>query len=218
MINLLVKDLLLLKKSIWLPFVYSSMIVFFFSKTDSAAQTIYIMGINMISYILIMYSTAYDDLNKSDIMLNSLPINRKDIVSERYLSIFVFILASSIIMAFTGVIMTLLGIGGNIRIIKLSDIGMAATSLSIIVFLYLPVYFKLGYLKAKLVNFLVFFAVFFLPTLLARLLAKNTSIAFLRSLNQLTEMQLVLIMLTFAGVLGLISYVLSLSFYRKREF
>ncbi len=218
MISLLVKDLLLLKKSIWLPFLYSFMVIFMFSKTDSSPLMIYVMGINMISYLLIMYSTAYDDLSKSDIMLNSLPMNRRDIVNERYLSIFVFILGSSILMGFSGGIMAILGLSENIRMIRLSDVGIAAGSLSILVFLYLPVYFKLGYVKAKLVNFAVFFAVFFVPTLLARLLLKSTSIEFGEKLNSLPEIQVVLIILAIAVILGIISYSLSVSFYQKREF
>lgn len=217
MLNLLLKDLWLLRKNAWVPVLYSFMIFFLFGRTDSS-QMIYVMGINMIAYLMIMYSTAYDDMNKSDVMLNSLPLRRKDIVTERYLSLFVFVLMTALLMAASGVVMTFLKVFDGVRLITFSDVAIAACSISLIVFLYLPVYFKLGYVKAKLFNFAIFFAVFLLPTLLMKALVGTGSPAWAENLDSVSETSVILFMGVLATVVGAVSYALSLRFYARREF
>lgn len=217
MLNLLIKDLMLLRKNAWVPLVYSFMVFFLFSKTGSS-QMVYVMGITMISYLMVMYSTAYDDMNKSDLMLNSLPLRRRDIVFERYLSLFVFIMGTSLVMAASGSLIVFTGFIENVRFITLSDVALATFSICFVVFLYLPIYFKLGYLKAKLANFAIFFAVFLIPTAIGRLATKGNPPSWVSNLNSVSETRVVLILGLAALVLGVLSFSLSLRFYQKREF
>ncbi|MBK5251704.1 MAG: ABC-2 transporter permease [Peptostreptococcaceae bacterium] len=218
MINLLIKDFMLLRKNLWILIVYSFMIFFIFSKTDTTPQMIYVMGITMISYILLMYSSAYDDLNKSDMMLNSLPLKRRDIVAERYLSLFVFIASTAIIMSLSGLIMISIGIVNNLRLVRLDDVAIATCSVCFIVFLYLPVYFKLGSIKAKLFNFAIIFLVFMIPTFLSKVFLNGNTPTFLENLKYVTEIQAILFMGITVTLLGIASFMLSNRFYNKREF
>ena len=218
MLNLLKKDYLLLKRNLWIMILYSFMMFFIFSRTDMNAQMIYVMGITMISYLLVMYSTAYDNMNKSDTLLNSLPLKRRDIVAERYMSLFVFIAMSSILMALSGLAMRLTGFFPDIRPISLFDFVIATWSICLVVFLYLPVYFKVGYLKAKLVNFAIFFAVFMIPTIIGKLFIKGEAPLWIRNLNSATELQTTLFMALFITIAGIVSYSFSLRFYKNREF
>ncbi len=218
MLNLLKKDLMLLKRNFWIMILYSFMIFFIFSRTDMNAQMIYVMGITMISYLLVMYSTAYDNMNNSDTLLNSLPLKRRDIVAERYMSLFVFIALSSALMALSGLVIGYAGFLPGMRPISLFDFVIATWSICLVVFLYLPVYFKVGYLKAKLVNFAIFFAVFMIPTMIGKLFARGESPLWIRNLNSATKLQTSLFMAVFIAIFGMASYLFSLSFYKKREF
>ncbi len=218
MLNLLKKDYMLLKRNLWIMILYSFMIFFVFSRTDMKAQMIYVMGITMISYLLVMYSTAYDNMNKSDTLLNSLPLKRRDIVAERYISLFVFIALSSMLMALSGLVMRLTGFFPDMRPISLFDFAIATWSICLVVFIYLPVYFKVGYLKAKLVNFAIFFAVFMIPTIIGKLFIKGEAPLWIRNLNSATGLQITLFMAVFISIAGMTSYFFSLRFYKKREF
>src|SRR6056297_77470 len=218
MLNLLKKDSMLLKRNLWIMILYSFMMFFIFARTDMNAQAIYVMGITMISYLLVMYTTAYDNMNKSDILLNSLPLKRRDIVAERYMSLFVFIALSSMLMALSGLVMRSTGFLPGMRQISLFDFVIATWSICLVVFLYLPVYFKVGYLKAKLVNFAIFFAVFMIPTMIGKLLARGESPLWIRNLNSATRLQITLFMALFITIAGIASYLFSLRFYKNREF
>ncbi len=218
MINLLIKDFMLLRKNLWLPIVYSFMIFFVFSKIDTTSQMIYVMGITMISYLLLMYSTAYDNLNKSDIMLNSLPLKRRDIVAERYLSLFIFIASTALLMSISGIIMKSTGIVENLRFIQLFDVAIATCSICLIVFLYLPVYFKVGYVQAKMFNFAIFFLVFMIPTLLSKVIMNGNPPKFIENLNSASEIQVILFMGSAVALLGIGSFMLSNRFYSEKEF
>lgn len=158
MFNLIKKDLLLQKKVFLFGIFYTMIIIISFQQIGSPMSA---ANVVVLSYIMLQSSCAYDDKNKADILLNSLPLKRNTIVFARYLSTFVF--AAITILYY--ILLT-----GVIKILKLpikvypatfEGIAGAIFALIVLISIYLPIYFKWGYIKSKIFNLIMFFVVFF---------------------------------------------------------
>jgi hypothetical protein len=73
MLSLILKDVIIQKKSFVWALVY---LIFFIFVFQSLGGTMYIAAVVAFVYLLVSGAFAYDDKYKSDIMLNSLPIKR----------------------------------------------------------------------------------------------------------------------------------------------
>ncbi|MCG9969458.1 ABC-2 transporter permease [Pelotomaculum terephthalicicum JT] len=87
MLNLILKDILIQKRTIIFALLYGVFIFFAFSKPPFS-QCIYSMGAMGISYILILTALQADFKNNTMVILNSLPVRRSEIVASKYLSMF----------------------------------------------------------------------------------------------------------------------------------
>ena len=93
MLNLVIKDILVQKKIFIASILY---IIFFVIAFQSLGMGMYTAAIVAIVYLMVSGGFAYDDKSKSDIMLNSLPIKRENIVMSKYISLFVYIAIGTI--------------------------------------------------------------------------------------------------------------------------
>jgi len=171
-------------------------------------------------YFVSIWISQKDLKNKGDILLNSLPINRKDIVEGRYLSIFTYILLITIY------IFTI----SHIATILTKDIFPGATmsglslllviGLSLIIFsIYLPFqYYNIG--KIQVFNQIFYILLIILPTILGRYLDKimtSRLLIYFMNLN-LSLNGIILIILGLGIVLYLISIQVSIIIYKHKEF
>lgn len=221
MYNLYVKDFYLVRKRLWVAMFYSFMLLILFSSQGSQG-IIYSVGTVMIGYTMIMYITAYDDKNNSEVLLNSLPVSRGTIVLARYLSVFAFAIIGVFSMALAGFLLKSFGVLNISRILRLEDFIGAVAGLSIIAFLYLPAYFKYGYIKAKMFN-LIFFIIGFGGPMLSRRLLKGPEKPMwidklIDYLTSQSEFVVGLLIIAIIIIFGLASLGLSMAAYRKREF
>ncbi|WP_139903702.1 ABC-2 transporter permease [Clostridium thermarum] len=218
MFSLIIKDLLLLKKMVVFVVVY--MLVLFFAFKDMPQAALY-TGIVGSTYVLVATSLAYDDKNNSDIVLNSLPLSRSEIVLAKYLQIFLYALVGSSIFTIIVSILKLLNIDtGGIKI-GFDTIATAIFSVVLMNSIYFPFFYKLGYIKSKYVNFVLFFTFFFLMQNLVKNIVCTENPSLLKAIDIFRGLSVnLLALLTLGGavVIAVISYSLSLKFYRAREF
>ncbi|WP_163192824.1 ABC-2 transporter permease [Clostridium thermarum] len=218
MFSLIIKDLLLLKKMVVFVAVY--MLVLFFAFKDMPQAALY-TGIVGSTYVLVATSLAYDDKNNSDIVLNSLPLSRSEIVLAKYLQIFLYALVGSSIFTIIVSILKLLNIDtGGIKI-GFDTIATAIFSVVLMNSIYFPFFYKLGYIKSKYVNFVLFFTFFFLMQKLVKNIVSTENPSLLKAIDLFRGLSVnLLALLTLGGavVIAVISYSLSLKFYRAREF
>ena len=85
MLNLIIKDIIIQKKTFLYVFLYSIFISFTFSTLKPSGLGLYVLCPIITTYFIITYALTYDDKNKSEIVLNSLPLRRDDIVISKYL-------------------------------------------------------------------------------------------------------------------------------------
>ncbi len=225
MIQLIKKDILMLRKTLLFAIIYPAIFILSFQSMGSAA--IFSMSVIAVTYILILTAVAYDNKNKSDILLNSLPIGRARIVLSRYLSIYVF---SAIGIVYYFIFYILIKISGfplklyPVTFVEVFIVLFAATLLNSI---YFPIFFKLGYIKSKIINFVLFFAVFFgISTAVSFIkdISKNGSdfskfiLSIIDTINSLSSFQIVICIFMIMIIIFAISYMLSMKFYKNREF
>ncbi len=218
MLNLILKDILIQKKMFLFGLLYIVFFIFVFQDLGSGA---FVAGSTAITYIFVITACTYEDKNKSDILLNSLPIKRKKIVGAKYISLFVYVGIGATVYLGAVLIVKVLGISVKINPITLEGLIGALVSVILMNSIYFPIFFKFGATVAKVVYFLLFFVFFFGGSKIFVFLAKSHNNAWIESMKFLenqSDMQIAVYIIGVAITLLLSSYLLSLKFYKNREF
>lgn len=179
----------------------------------------------MLGTIYLGYPFALGEKSNMDALYTILSVERKTVVAGRFAFIFLFnicsIIAALVIATITLFIVGQLDIFAN-GVETLIAIIMIASLFAVIQLFQLPVFFKYGYTKAKLLTFMPFVALmvgYFLISGFAGQLLGDLELV-LSIGNFLVHNQLVIIALIilFLCVLTFISYRISIRAYAKREF
>ena len=219
MLNLIIKDILVQKKSILFALGYCFFLVFAFQSLEQAAP---IVANIAVVYILLLNSFAYEDKNKSEIMLNSLPISRSDIVLAKYLSIFIYMGLAILSYMSSCLFVKALGIPIKVVLLNLEGITAAFLFVSLMSSIYLPIIFKFGYIKAKLFNLAMFLLFFFVPTVLVNIYSNpkyyNSIAGFVEWLTRWNRWQIATLLIGISLFILSLSYWVSAYIYKNREF
>jgi ABC-2 type transport system permease protein len=221
--SLLYKDLLLQKKMWFFPFGYGFFLFIVFNN-PIFKDLIYNMGTVAVAYVMLMTAVSFDEKNSTDVILVSLPINRKKIVLEKYLLAFLVVFIGWGIMGLLGAIIKISGIIDVTRLINFNDLLFSLSSVLLLSSVYFPAYLKLGYKYSRYINLTIFLLLFFLPSWLTEYLVQNVD-----KKGPLTQKITVAILdiptpmigfalLTITLVLALISYLISVKLYIHKEF
>ncbi|WZL79666.1 ABC-2 transporter permease [Eubacteriales bacterium mix99] len=223
MFNLIWKDILIQKKTLAYMGLY--IILFGITFQNITADPFPAIAV-AVTYQMIAAACSHEDKSGADILWNSMPVSREKLVLSKYLSMFVYTLLASLgYMAFAAVIhLTRLPIKAS----PITATGMMGSIVAIALMnsLYLPVYFRLGFMKARVASFFLFFALFFGVTFGVNVLSEeihsaqgNTALrAIASALQSASDLQISLLLLGLAFVFLLASFCLSVKFYRNREF
>ncbi|HDF2510146.1 TPA: ABC-2 transporter permease, partial [Clostridioides difficile] len=209
--GLILKDLLNLKGNV--KFILLFIIMFGFMSSLGDGNVNNFIGVIIVLCTTMIVSTfSYDDLNKWDSYVLTMPINRNDIVLSKYLTMLIF--------SFTGVLVSLIvsvtiGYFKNTLILN-ETLLINALILSISVCfgsLILPLIYKFGTERARLSIILCFLV----PTL-ALLVFKSI----LENISSPISIEIILNTLVYslpfvAILLFVISYFISSKIYSKKE-
>ena len=209
--GLILKDLLNLKGNI--KFILLFIIMFGFMSSLGDGNVNNFIGVIIVLCTTMIVSTfSYDDLNKWDSYVLTMPINRNDIVLSKYLTMLIF--------SFIGVLVSLIvsvtiGYFKNTLILN-ETLLINALILSISVgfgSLILPLIYKFGTERARLLMILCFLV----PTL-ALLVFKSI----LENISSPISIEIILNTLVYslpfvAILLFVISYFISSKIYSKKE-
>lgn len=185
-------------------------------------------GTSMMIGMLMMYGTIYatypfavGDKNGIDTLYATLPLKKRNIVTGRYIfALCLNLLVGAVAFALSAILM---GVTGKVFDLRetLATILICFFVFGILEAVQLPIYFKLGYAKAK---FLAYLPLVGFPAAVAgatALVDKDAMLPFIESLLVWLEANML-----FAGALALIiwacvltgSCLLSYRLYSKREF
>lgn len=219
MFYLVWKDLVLTKKiNIFLLALYTLLLSFVAAKMPVHPEILYGFCILMFVYIITIYSNTYDEKSNSEIVLNSLPIKRSEIVTAKYISIVINILISSFFIIASTNLFAAGGLTFRVRAAGFIDILISFCLVSLIFSLYYPIYFKLGASKTRLLNMLLYILVFFTPSLLGRFSNKIVAYIPLEGLSFVGSQGLILSLFIVSIGIYCLSYQLAKRFYQRRDF
>jgi hypothetical protein len=220
MSSLILKDLLIQKKTLGFILGYSLFLCFAFNSPELAGM-VYVMGAMVSSYILFLGACAYETKGSSELVLNSFPLRRKDVVRSRYCSAFVFLFLSLVIIGLGGAVMKGIGLPFPLRYLNWFDVVGVTVSFLLLISFYLPFYFKFGYIRARLVNVLTFLFFFFVPTYVLNYYRENSEKEWFRQAMVFLDNNpawLIGGLFSVLFLMLLLSYLLSVKFYQAREF
>lgn len=170
-----------------------------------------------VSYMFLMTSCAWEDKNDSDVLLNSIPIPRWKIVAAKYVSVIAYGAAAALGYWLVKTIISVAGFPLKVSPIVWEGVLGGLLGIGLVSALYLPLFFKLGYLRSKSMNFVIFFGFFALIGFLPKLLpTKPEWIAALESAEY--SITPIAFLAAIVVLLQRLSYLLSLRFYTRREF
>jgi len=219
MLSLIYKDILIQKKTVLFSFVY---IIFIIIAFQNVGPAMFPAGIVAFTYMLVLSACAYEDKNEANIMLNSLPIPRFHVVLAKYLSVLVFLVIGFVCYVIVTTIMQVTALPIKTYPVSLAGILGAVLAVSLINGLYFPVFFKNGYIRSRIFNFLLFFGVFFGITILTDFINENPESIFIQRIvgwfSAQPDMMIAALMVALISVVLISSLTLSLIFYKKREF
>ena len=173
MLNLIIKDILIQKKTFIFALLYTIFMWLLFLLYVPSGFGLYVLS-PMASHLHIYnFRRKYDDKNKSEIILNSLPLKRTDIVIAKYISSFIFAFIGIIYSILIGFIGNTTGMAIFIGYISLLDIVLIIMSICIFSSIFFPVYFKFGVSRIRIFNILIFMLLFFLPSLAIEYIKNN---------------------------------------------
>lgn len=219
MIGLIKKDLKLSIKINLIAVIYVLFISVngLLSKDLLIGNIIYVLSIIIFTFVVVIYVNGFDDKYKSEVILNSFPLDRRNIVRSKYITLIIFILISSaVIVALTNVLPMLLNIDGRASA-NIHTVIIAANVLLLFFSIYYPIYFKVGE-GLRTFNTILWLLLMIGPNLLVKALKTLDQ---RKLLEILAHIDLDKINLYFLGI-SLIIYYLSLQIskkiYVKKEF
>lgn len=217
---LIIKDFKVLKlMNLWM--IFMGMLFGFIGTTSIfpfGSNMVYGYGIFIMIYMFLMFSLQIEEKSKSYIMINSLPANKKDIVTARYISTIIYLLSSVIfILLISNISIGLFDISIITNSLSLFGILFIIAICLIFVSMYLP--FQYYYMsKSQIFNALFYALLILLPNLINRYASKIEDIKWINYLGAINFQSFTFIILIIGVILYLISLSISQKIYKAKEF
>lgn len=219
MINLIKKDLMLSVKTNIFAVFYSVFIAVMgtLSPNSLISSLFYILGIIMLVFISVIYTNGYDDKYKSEMVLNSLPIDKRNIVRGKYLMLLVFLAIScGAILLFTNIISIIGNLEGS-KSVSVWHIIIGVNIVLIFYSIYYPFYFKLGE-GIRSFNTVLWISVMIIPAFLSKLIKILAEKGLLEKILSIDINTINIYLLGISFIMYYISLQISKGIYMKREF
>lgn len=210
MIGLIKKDLLVVKSNAKILFVILVALSLLAIK-DNSPDIIVIMPI--FSIMMFVSTFSYDEFNRFNTYVSSLPNGRKNAVIAKYISTFIVIFIL-FIMSF---ILTLLVSYFNESIV-LNDIfssliGSIFACVLVVSILY-PLMFKYGAMNGRLIIFGLVIGISIIGSVLSKIVDFNKILSYLNTNSSIT----LIIVLFLLIIMCIVSYFISFRIYKNKEF
>ncbi|MDD2568897.1 MAG: ABC-2 transporter permease [Clostridia bacterium] len=207
--GLLLKDLINLKtygRSVIL--IVTVFTAFAFFSDDSSFTTTFI---SILFAIMAITSMSYDELAKWNIYALSMPISRKELVLGKYLLAFILVCLGVAISLIIAVIPVFMGNKADLLMLMLTVLTSGSVALIMLTIL-LPLVYKFGIEKSRIILFIVLF----IPSILLAILAQ-TGLIMPNKATDLLIITLLQILPIVALVLFVASYFISVAIFNNKE-
>lgn len=217
MFSLLLKDVLIQRKNLYWILIY---LLIFSLAFNSLQEGLFAAIMVAITYQLIGNACAIDEKNKSDVMLNSLPVKKSVIVLSKYISVLIYAIAGTILYSILALITNTITLPINVAYLNLQNFLAGILALVLMNSVFLPIYFKMGFTKGRIVSMILFFTFFFGSLTLGSFLSDMNLQWFnsiIVTISAWSSFQFTIVIISISLLIYLISYLLSVKFYRSKE-
>jgi len=189
--------------------------------TSSGSSVSAIAMLMVYATLYVSYPFAVGEKNGIDALYVTLSIKRSTVVLGRYVfALIVDVFAGLLAFSFSFVVLTVMQ--KEFNVLESGVVMLVMFLLYIIIqATQLPIYFKLGYAKAKLLAYMPFVGLFLITLLVTNLLKDRFSlpqiISFFGWFAANPLMAVLLVFLILVGII-VVSYRTSLKYYNKRDF
>lgn len=215
MIQLLIKDLRITRKFIGLGVLF---IGFFFFALGALEGIPLAVPAVIFAHFLTVTATKMDEKNNNGLMLASLPVNRRELVTSRYVSLLLFV---ALAFAVTSV-WRLLGVqvlpADEVPGFRLVPSILLVAGIALYYSLYLPLYFGLGAKLSQVLDLIVLFVLSGVGLLSVRVLELTRISDRLHTLSSVDGLTLALICIGGALILLGLSWCISVYLYERRNY
>jgi hypothetical protein len=208
-LNLMRKDIVVIKNYIWFIIGYC----LFFKFTFQGQQGLLIEV--LVPSMFVIFVVGNDLKLFYQQFLNSLPVSRKKLVASKYLTSLILILVSQLFVIVTNGLVSIV-LNGSWHWDWVSA-QLGALMVILFSFVYLPVTYWLGHNGARLINMVMMVIALVASGVLSDLWQKNPNATWIMWANT-HQTALVFFILCTLLLFGFISYVLSVSLYSKKDF
>ncbi|WBW95736.1 ABC-2 transporter permease [Oceanirhabdus sp. W0125-5] len=191
---------------------------------DANTTMVFQIGFNMagiftVFLFCVLMPLGFEEQNKSDMILRSFPVNNGDVVIAKYIyTILIFILW--VLVSKIGPIIYF-GIKGELttQSFQLGYIAIAAVGYLFLASIYLPFYFKYGYLKMRFINVILYLMVVLMPNILKKYFSSFDIRKFIKIVDKLVSIfgNVEIFIGCVVGVLFIISCMISMWVGNYRE-
>ena len=227
MINLILKELIITRRylilgSLLICILGSGLLL---STNDMTGYFLFVLINLLIVFITCDTEMKSDIMNKSDILMTSLPLKRDNIIKSKYIVFGLYPFISSILLYIITVFLNRNSVIGeiskslgNLKNGIGPDVMFFSMAICLIyISVSMPLYYILGE-KSKLITYILITSLFIIPDWFFRFSEKNSNLFITKDIFGLDTIVLWFLSLVIALSLYLASMYLSISIYNKKEF
>lgn len=213
LINLVVKDILLVKRYFFILLVFAAIAPIYLSTQlhlNDGGLIGFLLTVVFMEHILFGTISKFEDQYKGATLLCATPYTRSAFVKAKYLFLLVVFLCASIIRMIISII-----IPSGIENLSINALGITFLVVSILFGILLPFQFKFGFDKTKMISFIVVFLTpFVAPTLI-----KEIQLSHLNFTLPLPFPSIIMAWMPclISIVISIISMIISLKIYAKKD-
>ncbi|HFL3828452.1 TPA: ABC-2 transporter permease [Clostridioides difficile] len=219
MFNLVKKDFILSRKINIFAAIYALFIAAMGRSVPNhpISSILYMLGMIMLIFISVIYTNGYDDKYKTEIVLNSFPIDKRDIVRGKYLTLIIYIIIGcGAVLIFTNIFMVS-DIGVNSKGASIWNAIFAANVSLIFYSIYYPFYFKIGE-GIRSFNTILWIIMTVSPAIISKSMKSLEKIWQLEKILSIDINKINIYLLIFSLLIFYISMQVSKSIYLHKEF
>lgn len=213
LINLVVKDILLVKRYFFILLIFAAIAPIYLSTQlhlNDGGLIGFLLTVVFMEHILFGTISKFEDQYKGAALLCATPYTRSAFVKAKYLFLLVVFLCASIIRMIISII-----IPSGIENLSINALGITFLVVSILFGILLPFQFKFGFDKTKMISFIVVFLTpFVAPTLI-----KEIQLSHLNFTLPLPFPSIIMAWMPclISIVISIISMIISLKIYAKKD-
>lgn len=214
MLSLILKDFLIQKRNFCISIIFGIVYTFILRFTNDT--NMFFLIPTMIAYLFLSGSCSIDEKNNSNILLASLPVERSDMVISKYISSFISLLVGIAITFISVMMLRFIYPNSNLEIKQTYMFASVAGSI-FLSSIFFPVYFKLGFQKARYFFTFLFMFFIFVPPLFINFLKEHKFLSIMTFFSNQSVGLLYVITGVILFIVLLISLLISIKLFNNND-